>query len=121
MGVHVDVERQLPIGLCGLEVGADRDPGIGEEEVDRTERGFGRGDQLAVARFGADVDGKLDRAVRPIAIQLLDDGCQPVRFAVGGDDSGTLGMEPPSERPADAVRRAGHNNVASVEFHSRRW
>ena len=121
MGVYVDVEREPPVRLRRLEVGTDGNSGVREEQIDRTERRFGRSHQLLVAGFGADINGKRDSAVRSDLVEILHDRGQRVRLTVRGDDASALGMKPLGQRPPDAVRGARDNNMTSVEFHCRRW
>ena len=123
MGVDVDVERQLPLGLrTSSRSVPTRDAGVGEEQVDRAERLLGRRDQLLVAGLGADVGGDADRAAGPGLVELLDDGGE--RRRCRGRTATTRApsrVESPGQRPPDAVGGTGDNDMTSIEFHRPRW
>ena len=117
MSVDVDGEGQLPLGLRGGQIRADGDSGIGQEEIDRSERIFGHGDEVLVAILGSDVDGNCDGAPRAHLVERVDQGGQPAGVQVGGDDIGAFGVETPGERPPDPVRCTGDDDVTSFQFH----
>ena len=117
MGMHVDVERGLPLGLGGAEVGADGDPGVGEEQIDRPEHVLGGSDEDVVACLGTHVDGKCDCAARADGVELIDDGGQALCVDIRRDDSGAFGVESPGQGATDPVGSTGDNDVTSIEFH----
>ena len=113
MGVDVDVEGEPPVVLGRRQVGADGDAGVGEEQVDRTERRLGGVDQIDVAPLGGDVgDDRHGAGEAARDAGRIED--------VGDHDAGALGMESPGQGGADPAPRSGNDHMGVCQFHGRR-
>ena len=86
-----------------LEVGATADAGVGEEQVDRSERRLGLLDQRDVAGLGRDV-GLHTEALRELVGDRFD------VLQVGHDDAATPAWNA-GRGPADATRRTRDDDL----------
>ena len=78
--------------------------GVGEEQVDRAERGVGGIDERHVAGLGGDVGVNGDGAPERLGDRRRVEH-------VGDDDVGAGGVEPSGQRRADAACPPGHDDV----------
>ena len=114
MGADVDPERELPDLLRGLEVGADRDPGVGAEQVHRPEGLLGARDEPDHLRLVGDVAADAERTLADLGRH----GLCPRRVEVGDHDPARpLLGQPPGERSPDARRPARDHHDPVCQLH----
>ena len=108
----VDLPVALPLLVRCLQAAARDDSRVREVDVDSPVLLFGLADELADARFAADVAG--DRK----SLHFIGNRLQAFRVQVGDDDAGcTFCSKSLRGSAADAARRAGDDADLALQVH----
>jgi len=105
----------IPVGINSALLSLAREPGVGEENVDRPIFGFRRGDQRLDIAFLPDIGGHSK------AVDVTCDAGKPVAGAleIGDHHAARAGLRiGASDRRANAARRSRHHTDLVFDVHA---
>ncbi len=114
MGHDMHLPGAGPVGVAGrggMGGFAQGQPGIGTEQVDRAECGFGGADEVLDVGLPRDVAGKAEAA------EGRGHGAGGATVEIGHDDARAPGREAPGHRRADAACPAGDDDGLVLQVH----
>ena len=118
MGMHVDIERCVPVGFGGGEVGSHADAGIGEEQVNGSGELACFSHQPFVLCFAGDIREHHVGRVGASSIESFDDGMHVGTGAVAEHHGGAGVVKSFTKCRTDSTCRPCDNGDGTSEFHS---